>query len=457
MQNQSLFSAMKDNKKNPRRKFIKRTASAMAMVPLFPLIDTITPSNKALKLAEEYRGELLDLLKKLIQVQSISGESADNAQQVVKDYLAKLPYRIEESADRPSDFQDHPEYMTPSPAGDGPFYNLVGWPKKQQKKKFAMFSHIDTHTIEEGWSTDPFTPKLVGNKLYGLGTSDDKGGVAAMLVAAAAMASTGKPLPVLMSLHGKGGGGRGSLPVFDRLQKNDHGIGAVLYVHPAETGRGLDDIKNAVQGIADLQLHLTGWRGTPLEIGSDDSAEWSAGGSAVDRGMELLKLLRETVFKDVLVNIGIFDGGDRIGSVANEVTITFRLKFTGTHTWKALVNEANVVIDSFVKAQSTAQHRYTATLEHVGYLTNPGAADWGSAESKILRSSITDVIGKAPSAYPNHYAGDIRYPIRLLGVPAYGIGSIGGNFYMPDEWVDVDDLVRLVAVLIQTMEEWARL
>jgi di/tripeptidase len=39
-------------------------------------------------------------------------------------------------------------------------------------------------------------------------------------------------------------------------------------------------------------------------------------------------------------------------------------------------------------------------------------------------------------------------------VPAYGIGSIGGNFYGPNEWVDVDDLVRLVAVTIQTMRGW---
>ena len=64
----------------------------------------------------------------------------------------------------------------------------------------------------------------------------------------------------------------------------------------------------------------------------------------------------------------------------------------------------------------------------------------------VLRESITDITGIAPKSYPNHYAGDIRYPIRLLGVPAYGIGSLGGNFYGPNEWVDIDDLVKLTAV-----------
>jgi len=440
----------------PRRKFVKKSVKAMAAIPMLPLLTKTTPSNKALKLAQKHKQELLDVLKKLIRVQSIQGESAANAQQVVSDYLSKLPYRIEKSDDKPSSYENHAEYMTPNPAGDGPFVNIVGWPKKKAKQQFAMFSHIDTHSIEDGWTTDPFEPKLVGTKLYGLGTSDDKGGVAAMLVAASILSKTGKSLPVVMSLHGKGGGGRGSLPIFERIRKTKHQIGAVLYVHPAETGRGLEDVKNSVQGIADLQLHMTGWRGEPLEIGSVDSAEWKDGGSAVDRCLELLDLLRATVYKDILVNIGIIDGGDRIGSVANKVTVTFRLKFTGAHTWKALVDNSNKVINEFVASKSTNDQSYTAELKSVGYMTNPGAADWDASESKVLRKSIVAVTGEAPTAYPNHYAGDIRYPIRLLGVPAYGIGSLGGNFYLPNEWVDIDDLVRLVAVLVDTIGGWQK-
>jgi acetylornithine deacetylase len=421
------------------------------------MLGTISPSPKSLKLAETYRDELLDLLKKLVRVRSISGESAVNAQQLVKDFLADLPYIIDETTDRPSLYKDHPEYMPPNPPGDGPFVNVVGWPKKSKRIKYAMFAHIDTHTIEDGWSTDPYTPTIIGNKLQGLGTADDKGGIAAMLIAAKAIADSGNPLPVVMSLHGKGGGGRGSLPVFERISNSDHKIGAVLYVHPAETGRGLEDIKNAVQGIADLQLHVTGWRGTPLEIGSVDSAEWKDGGSALDRCMELVDLLRSTVFKDVLVNIGILEGGDRIGSVANSATVTFRLKFEGTHTWKALMTQAEHAINEHLKFKATAENSYKAELKRVGYLTNPGASEWESPESKVLRASIKDVKAKAPMAYPNHYAGDIRYPIRLLGVPAYGIGSIGGNFYLPDEWVAIDDLVKLVAVLIDTLNGWHKL
>jgi acetylornithine deacetylase/succinyl-diaminopimelate desuccinylase-like protein len=50
-----------------------------------------------------------------------------------------------------------------------------------------MFAHIDTESVYNNWQTDPFEAKLIGNKLYGLGTADDKAGIAAMLVAAKAM------------------------------------------------------------------------------------------------------------------------------------------------------------------------------------------------------------------------------------------------------------------------------
>jgi len=445
---------MRTKNQIPRRAFVKTSAKAMAALPLLSVLNTGKPSNKSFKLAQKHKKELVEILEKLIRVQSIEGESAANAQMVVSDYLSKLSYRIEKSEDRPSRHKGHPEYMTPSPAGDGPFVNIVGWPNKKEGKQFAMFSHIDTHSIEEGWTTDPFEPKIIGNKLYGLGTSDDKAGVAAMLVAATILSKTGKSLPVVMSLHGKGGGGRGSLPVFERIRNTEHNIGAVLYVHPAETGRGLDDIKNSVQGIADLQLEMTGWRGEPLEIGSIDSAEWKDGGNALDLCLEVLDTLKETVFKNIMVNIGTIVGGDRIGSVADKVTVKFRLKFTGKHTWKVLLDDSNKVLTELVKSRSSATQAYTAELKSVGYMTNPGVADWEAQESKILRNSIAEITGKPPTAYPNHYAGDIRYPIRLLGVPAYGIGSLGGNFYMPDEWVDIDDLVKLVAVLVDTIGNW---
>ena len=427
-----------------RRRFVAVSGAVAATAGA-----SLSADERIVSLANSRREELIDLLSALIRVQSLSGESAEDAQQVVKEYLRDLPYRIEESADRPSRYEDHAEYMPPNPPSDGPFVNVIGWPENPSGRQSAMFSHIDTHSLDAGWETEPLTPVIDGNRMIGLGTSDDKGGVAAMLVASSILASERVPLPVVMSLHGKGGGSRGSLPVFDRLSKTDHGINAVLYVHPAETGRGLDDIKNAVQGVVDFELTVRGWRSPPMEIGSVDSSDWATGGNALDKCWALIEHLRNNAFRDTEFNLGIMDGGNRVGSVADEASARFRLKFTGDLTWRELFETASADL------REAVSDPWQASLNLAGYRTNPGEAEWSLPVSRTLRSAIEEVTGRAPDAYPNHYAGDIRYPIRLLGVPAYGIGSTGGNFYGPNEWVDIDDLVNLVAVLVTTLRGWS--
>ena len=427
-----------------RRRFVAVSGAVAATAGA-----SLSADERIVSLANSRREELIDLLSALIRVQSLSGESAEYAQQVVKEYLRDLPYRIEESADRPSRYEDHAEYMPPNPPSDGPFVNIIGWPENPSGRQSAMFSHIDTHSLDAGWETEPLTPVIDGNRMIGLGTSDDKGGVAAMLVASSILASERVPLPVVMSLHGKGGGSRGSLPVFDRLSKTDHGINAVLYVHPAETGRGLDDIKNAVQGVVDFELTVRGWRSPPMEIGSVDSSDWATGGNALDKCWALIEHLRNNAFRDTEFNLGIMDGGNRVGSVADEASVRFRLKFTGDLTWRELFETASADL------REAVSDPWQASLNLAGYRTNPGEAEWSLPVSRTLRSAIEEVTGRAPDAYPNHYAGDIRYPIRLLGVPAYGIGSTGGNFYGPNEWVDIDDLVNLVAVLVTTLRGWS--
>jgi hypothetical protein len=52
---------------------------------------------------------------------------------------------------------------------------------------------------------------------------------------------------------------------------------------------------------------------------------------------------------------------------------------------------------------------------------------------------------------------DIRVPLVQRGIPCVGIGSECGNLAqnsMADEFVDVDDFVRLVTVVAGIMEDW---
>jgi acetylornithine deacetylase len=64
----------------------------------------------------------------------------------------------------------------------------------------AFLSHLDTVPPGEGWTRDPFTPGVEGDRLYGRGSGDAKASVAAMTLAAAdaaARLSAGKLLVIM--------------------------------------------------------------------------------------------------------------------------------------------------------------------------------------------------------------------------------------------------------------------
>ena len=57
----------------------------------------------------------------------------------------------------------------------------------------ALVSHLDVVPPGAGWTRDPFTPSIEGDRLYGRGSGDAKASVAAMLTAARDVAEAGSP------------------------------------------------------------------------------------------------------------------------------------------------------------------------------------------------------------------------------------------------------------------------
>jgi len=57
------------------------------------------------------------------------------------------------------------------------------WDSGKPGRMLMLNGHLDTVPVCEGWSTDPFKPVVKGDRLYGLGALDMKGGLACLLTA----------------------------------------------------------------------------------------------------------------------------------------------------------------------------------------------------------------------------------------------------------------------------------
>ncbi|PZQ49417.1 MAG: succinyl-diaminopimelate desuccinylase [Rhodovulum sulfidophilum] len=125
------------------------------------------------------RGEVIDRARALIRVPTLNppGENYREICELIAGWLEPLGFRCEliRAVGTPGDSERYPRWnllARREGAGPGPCVHFNG--------------HVDVVEVGHGWTRDPFAGVLEGDRLYGRGACDMKGGVAAALVAVAA-------------------------------------------------------------------------------------------------------------------------------------------------------------------------------------------------------------------------------------------------------------------------------
>src|SRR5687768_4387135 len=112
----------------------------------------------------------LDLTQRLVACPSVTPATGE-----VFDVL--------EEALRSAGFEVHRFISGEAP--DGPVENMFAT-RGSGAPHFGFAGHVDVVPAGEGWETDPFTPTVKGDMLYGRGVVDMKASIAAFVAAAAA-------------------------------------------------------------------------------------------------------------------------------------------------------------------------------------------------------------------------------------------------------------------------------
>lgn len=188
-------------------------------------------------------GDVVDLTEALVRAPSPNPPGDERAPAAVLDgYLAGVP-----------GISRH--VVGADPARPNLIFMAGGGPRT-----LTLAAHVDTHPIVGEWGFDPMG-ELVGDRLYGRGTTDNKGAVAAMAAVFRSACEQGPPpglrLILLANADEEVGGGEGVQVVLERF---DEPLGAVVVAEPSGIDGPFEALYVAARGTSRFTLSTTGLR-----------------------------------------------------------------------------------------------------------------------------------------------------------------------------------------------------
>lgn len=400
--------------------------------------------NAALGAADRLRGYEPELLSSLVACRSVRGEASD-IHELCAEQLAELGMEVEFVTPRVRELESSPEWCPPEPAVAQPerLVSVVG--SRGEGPGIFLFAHIDTERPEPGeeWETDPYVATEIAGRTYGVGAADDKAGVVSVLAAARALVPQLEEMRLVIGLvHGKLGGGLGTLPAMETVGD----VEAAVYCHPAETGRGMTQFKIATRGFFNFRIETEGRRADPVEIRTPNSEDPRQGVNAFDRLRVVLDAVEGWAAqeKDLLCSV------NRVSAGQNPTVLPERAVAEG-----AIWFRRGTFTEVYQRMTGTARQAGASSTRLFGVRSNPAEIPTDHPMVDLTTRAIAAETGAAPGVYPAHVASDIRFPIRCLNTPTIGLGALAGNFYGPNEWVDTDDMHRATRVLIRIVSTWA--
>ena len=308
-------------------------------------------------------------------------------------------------------------------------------------KSMLFFGHPDPEPMTEesmaGWEHDPFAAEVEGGRLYGWGVADDLAGVAIMAEAIAAVLETvGTPRGdiLLASTPAK----RNARGIVGLLNEGYH-ADASVYLHPAESEKGLEDIKAITSGMLRFRIRVEGESPDTPEPGQTAFAHMAV--NAVDKASVVLSGLRELdedragrVFHPALDaavgrSTNLLTSHVSCGAAGSTTKVPSECVIEGSITFPP-----NEQMPDVQQEILDAIHRVTQGDEWLA--ENPPVLEWLAGTQGVevpsdhplyrtVYQAVVYVTGVEPEVNPLHSGSDIRNPKLFSDIPSVGIGPFG--------------------------------
>lgn len=420
---------------------------------------------------EKNRGRHIAFLQQLIQAQE-GGE--EEVQALVVKKFTELGCEVETLRIKPANLKFKYQFAATGSIPDKKRISVVGkYPGSSGGKSLLLFAHPDGEdvTSTKAWKHNPFAGEIDGEKIYGWGAADDLSGVAVMTEALAALRDAGlKPGGeiILCSTPAK----KNAQGVIALLSKG-YSADASIYLHPAESGVGMREIKAIASGLLKFRIKVTGKAPDTTEPGKTAFAHLGINPIIkanliiqalnkldADRGKRVVhKALQDKVGRSTNLLVSYISSGesDSLTRVPEECTIGISVTFPPGEKLKQVQKEIEDCIADVTKKDPWLR-KHNPEIEWI-FGSQGVEVPVEHPLYRTVSKAIQEVTGEQPFVNPLHSASDIRNPNLFSGIPTVGYGPLGGDLTQNgghDEWVDVSDYIRAIKITAKVILEWGK-
>ena len=322
-------------------------------------------------------------------------------------------------------------------APDGPVENLLAWRTTGAGPHFAFAGHLDVVPPGHGWASDPFTPVVRGDLLYGRGAVDMKGAIAAFVAAA----SRGQPDEGIVSLiitgDEEGPAVYGTLALMERMAARALRPDLCLVGEPTSSARLGDVVKIGRRGSVNMWIRVKGVQG---HVAYPHLAD-----NPISPLVRILTAIEAEVLDEGTdwfqpSNIEITDlevGNAAHNVIPGQATARISIRFNDRHSGASLIERISAIA-------AVEGGTVEAKISGEPFLTEPGAL------SGLVSDAIRDVTGVETELSTTGGTSDARFLSRLCPVVEFGLNN--ATMHKLDEAVavqDLRDLQRIYALVVE--------
>src|SRR5262245_7604005 len=309
-------------------------------------------------------------------------------------------------------------------------------------RSLMLNAHVDTVGVTG--MAEPFSGAIREGRLFGRGSYDMKGSLAACMAAAKAVRDSGTLLHGDLLVAAVADEEYGSLGTRDLLTRV--GTSAAIVTEPTALESCL-----AHKGYLWIRVEVAGRaaHGSKFELGIDANMKM---GQFLHALATLERELRSRTPHPLVgppsLHAALLSGGAGLSTYASSSTVQIERRTIPGETEAQAVAEIQAIVDCLAAADADFQARVEAF-----FVRDPFAVAEAAAIVRAVDRAVTKVRGRAPA-----HIGDTPWMdaalLQAAGIETVVIGAAGTGAHSGVEWVDVESVMQLAEILAEAAVDY---